>query len=76
MPQEHEIEQTAADLKSTAGTPVAEFGEKAKQVWDDAGDRVRTFKQDAEEYVRDNPTTAVFTAFGIGLVLGLIIFRR
>jgi ElaB/YqjD/DUF883 family membrane-anchored ribosome-binding protein len=36
---------------------------------------VRTFQQDAEEYVRENPTKAVFTALAVGFVLGLI-FRR
>jgi ElaB/YqjD/DUF883 family membrane-anchored ribosome-binding protein len=36
---------------------------------------VRTFQEDGEQYVRDNPTKAVFTALGIGFVLGLI-FRR
>jgi YD repeat-containing protein len=48
---------------------------KAKQAWGDATSRVRTFQEDAEDYVRENPTKAVFTALGIGFVLGLI-FRR
>jgi ElaB/YqjD/DUF883 family membrane-anchored ribosome-binding protein len=75
MAQE-EIGQTAEDLKSAAGETVGEYREKAAQVWDDARDRVRTFKQDAEQYVRENPNTAVFWALGIGFVLGLIIYRR
>jgi len=36
---------------------------------------VRTFQDDAEQYVRENPTKAVVTALGIGFVLGMI-FRR
>jgi ElaB/YqjD/DUF883 family membrane-anchored ribosome-binding protein len=36
---------------------------------------VRSFQEDTEQYVRENPTKAVFTALGIGFVLGLI-FRR
>jgi ElaB/YqjD/DUF883 family membrane-anchored ribosome-binding protein len=48
---------------------------KAEQAWGDARDRARTFQDDAEQYVRENPTKAIFTALGIGFVLGLI-FRR
>ena len=48
---------------------------EAEQAWGDATSRVRTFQEDAEQYVRENPTKAVFTALGIGFVLGLI-FRR
>ena len=48
---------------------------KAEEAWGDAQDRARTFQEDGEQYVRENPTKAVFTALGIGFVLGLI-FRR
>jgi len=75
MAQE-EIGQTAEDLKSAAGETLGEYREKAEQVWDDATDRVRTFKQDAEQYVRENPMLAVFSALGIGFVLGVTIYRR
>ncbi len=78
--------KAAEDLKSAAGAFAEEYRGKAEQAWGDArgkagqawGDarsRVRTFQEDAEHYVRENPTKAVFTALGIGFVLGLI-FRR
>ena len=78
--------KAAEDLKSAAGAFAEEYrgkaeqawGEargKAEQAWGDATDRVRTFQEDAEQYVRENPTKAIFTALGIGFVLGLI-FRR
>jgi ElaB/YqjD/DUF883 family membrane-anchored ribosome-binding protein len=78
--------KAAEDLKSAAGAFADEYrgkaeqawGEyrgKAEQAWGDASSRVRTFQEDAEQYVRENPTKAVFTALGIGFVLGLI-FRR
>jgi ElaB/YqjD/DUF883 family membrane-anchored ribosome-binding protein len=78
--------KAAEDLKSAAGALAGEYrgkaeqawGEargKAEEAWGDARDRVRTFQEDAEQYVRENPTKAVFTALGIGFVLGLI-FRR
>ena len=75
--------KAAEDLKSAAGAFAEEYRGKAEQAWGDArgkaeeawGDatsRVRTFQEDAEQYVRENPTKAVFTALGIGFVLGLI----
>jgi ElaB/YqjD/DUF883 family membrane-anchored ribosome-binding protein len=69
------VRQAAEDLKAAAGVIAGEYRGKAEQVWDDARDRVRMFQQDADQYVRENPTTAVFTVLGIGFVLGLI-FRR
>ena len=68
-------QQAAEDLKSAAGEIAGEYRGKGEEIWDDARDRVRTFQQDAKQYVRENPTRAVFTALGIGFVLGLI-FRR
>ena len=78
--------KAAENLKSAAGAFAEEYrgkaeqawGEargKAEQAWGDATTRMRTFQEDAEEYVRENPTKAIFTALGIGFVLGLI-FRR
>ena len=64
-------ENTVARLNK----PGARARGKAEQAWDDATSRARTFQEDAEQYVRENPTKAVFTALGIGFVLGLI-FRR
>ncbi len=67
--------RAAEDLKTAATTIAGEYRGKAEQAWGDAQDRVRTFQEDGETYVRENPTKAVFTALGIGFVLG-IIFRR
>ena len=80
------VRRAAEDLKSAAGAVASEYRGKAEEAWgdarqragaawDDATDRARTFQQDAEQYVRENPTKAVVTALGIGFVLGMI-FRR
>jgi len=42
------------------------------EVWNDAKERFQTLKHDTDDYVRKNPAKAVFTALGIGFVLGLI----
>ena len=67
--------KAAEDLRSAAGAIAGEYRDKAEQAWDDARDRVRSFQDDSKQYVRENPTKAVFTALGVGFVLGLI-FRR
>ena len=67
--------KAAEDLGSAAGAMANKYLGRAEEVWDDARDRVRSFQDDSKQYVRENPTKAVFTALGIGLVLGLI-FRR
>ena len=67
--------KAAEDLRSAAGATADEYRARGKEVWNDALDRVRSFQDDSEQYVRKNPTKAVFTALGVGFVLGLI-FRR
>jgi ElaB/YqjD/DUF883 family membrane-anchored ribosome-binding protein len=67
--------RAAEDLRSAATQMAGEYRGRAEQAWEDASGRVRTLQEDGEQYVRDNPTKAVFTALGIGFVLG-IIFRR
>jgi ElaB/YqjD/DUF883 family membrane-anchored ribosome-binding protein len=67
--------QAADDLRSAAGAVADQYRGRAEEVWNDASDRVRSFQEDTEQYVRENPTKAVFTALGAGFVLGLI-FRR
>ncbi len=67
--------RAAEDLRTAATQKAGEYRGKAEQAWEDASLRARTFQEDGEQYVRDNPTKAVFTALGIGFVLGMV-FRR
>ena len=61
--------------KSAAGAVAEESRKKVEKIWSDAKDRARSLQEDGEKYVRKSPTKAVFTALGIGFVLGLI-FRH
>jgi ElaB/YqjD/DUF883 family membrane-anchored ribosome-binding protein len=67
--------RAAADLKEATTAMAEDYRDKAAQAWDDAKVRVRTLRDDGEDYVRENPMRAVFTTLGIGFVLGWI-FRR
>ena len=64
--------RAAESLKSATTAVADDYRDKATQVWDDAKVRARTLRQNGEDYVRENPMKAVFTALGIGFVLGLI----
>jgi ElaB/YqjD/DUF883 family membrane-anchored ribosome-binding protein len=69
------VRQAADELRTAATEIAGEYRGKAEQAWEDATVRARTLQEDGEEYVRENPTKAVFTALGIGFVLGML-FRR
>jgi ElaB/YqjD/DUF883 family membrane-anchored ribosome-binding protein len=63
------------DLGPTAGAKADEYLARGKEVWTDAVERVHSLRGDTKEYVRENPTTAVFTALAVGFVLGLMFHR-
>ena len=67
--------KAAEDLGSTAGAMASKYLGRAEDVWDDSLDRVRSLQDESKQYIRENPTKAVFTALGVGLLLGFI-FRR
>src|SRR5260370_23484881 len=68
-------EQVWNDARGKAEEAWTDARGKAEQAIGDARTRARTFQDDAEEYVRENPTNAIFTALGVGFVFALI-FRR
>jgi ElaB/YqjD/DUF883 family membrane-anchored ribosome-binding protein len=65
----------AEDVKSTVTAVAQDYTDKAGKALDEAKQRVRTLREDGEDYVRENPMKAVFTALGVGFMLGLI-FRH
>jgi ElaB/YqjD/DUF883 family membrane-anchored ribosome-binding protein len=67
--------KAAKDLRSAAGAMTDEYLGCAEGIWDDARHRVRTFQYDSEQFVRENPTKAVFAALAVGFLLGFT-FRR
>ena len=67
--------KAAEDLRSSTGAMADEYRGRLEEIRDDALHRLRSFQDDGKQYVRENPTKAVFTALAVGFVLGLI-FRR
>jgi len=67
--------EAAEDLRSDAGAMADEYRGHAAEVLDDARRRVRSLQDEGKQYVRENPTKAVFTALCAGFVVGLISRR-
>ena len=63
----------ASEFRETAEEKMHGFREKAGETYGDARDRSRSFQEDGETYIRENPTKAVLTALAAGFVLGLIM---
>jgi ElaB/YqjD/DUF883 family membrane-anchored ribosome-binding protein len=70
---EARVQRAAEALESAAANVTEDYRDKATQSWDETKVRVRTWQNEGEEYVRENPMKAVFAALGIGFVLGLMI---
>ena len=68
-------EQRAQQLKTAAEHHAGEFREYADQALSDARDRYADFRVEGEKFVREKPMQAVLTAFGAGLLLGLLLRR-
>jgi len=68
-------EAKAGELRGIAEAKAAEYRGKAEQAYGQARERARSFQEESEEYIRENPVRAVFTALGIGFIVGLV-FRR
>ncbi|MBK8093845.1 MAG: hypothetical protein IPK32_18180 [Verrucomicrobiaceae bacterium] len=62
---------TAADLKEKT----EEFRQIADERLKEAGDRLAELRAEAENFAREKPVQALATAFGAGLLLGLILRR-
>ena len=60
------------DFRSAASATADEYLTRGKDVWTDATARVRGFQDDINQYVRENPAKAVFTALAIGFVVGVL----
>ena len=72
---ESEWRSTSEDMKSTVTALPQDYSDQASKELNETKQRLRTLREDGEDYVRENPMKAVMTALGIGFVLGLI-FRR
>jgi ElaB/YqjD/DUF883 family membrane-anchored ribosome-binding protein len=67
--------EAAEGTHSAADATADEYRGHAEGVWDDARRRVRSFQDDSKQYVRENPTKAVFIALCVGFLVGFTLHR-
>jgi len=72
---ESEWRSTSENMRSTVASLPQDYTDQASKELNETKQRLRTLREDGEDYVRENPMNAVMTTLGIGFVLGLI-FRR
>jgi ElaB/YqjD/DUF883 family membrane-anchored ribosome-binding protein len=65
--------RAAEELKSATRAVAEDYTEKASKALNEAKERVGGLRDSGEHYVRKNPMKAVFTALGIGFILGFIL---
>ena len=70
---EARVQRAAEALESATANVAEDYRDKSEQSSNETKVRVHTWQEEGEEYVRENPMKAVFTALGIGFVLGLIV---
>ena len=61
------------DLRGQATAKAEELRGQAEAAWGDAKVTARTYQEDGEAYVRENPTKAVLIAIGAGFILGALL---
>lgn len=70
---EAQARRAAEALESATTNVVEDYSHKAERSWDKTKAQARTWQDEGEEYVRENPIKAVFAALGIGFILGLMM---
>ena len=65
--------QVASDFQSSLQGKTQAFGASAANTWSDTKLKTDDVLRSTEEYVRENPLPAIFTALGVGFTLGLLV---
>jgi ElaB/YqjD/DUF883 family membrane-anchored ribosome-binding protein len=71
-----EISAAARDIGDVAYAQYASLAEQTADVTQQYRDRASELEQEISGYVRENPIQSIGIAFGIGLVLGVILNRK
>ena len=69
------VSEIAGDLKNSAAEKAEQFKEKAGEAYEDARLKARSWNDEGEAYVREQPRTAMLTALVAGVMIGLLIRR-
>jgi uncharacterized protein YjbJ (UPF0337 family) len=67
------ITETAREFAHQAGTVAQDAGERIREGYGQVAEGARERYEMAEDMVRHNPAQSVAAAFGVGIVVGLIV---
>jgi len=69
-------ESQAQQFREKGQEKAHEFKEYADKAWTDARTQARSYADEAEKYTREKPLQALLAAFGVGLILGVILKKN
>lgn len=69
----HAMEDKAQSFKEAAGDKSHEFKDYADRTWEDARAQVQDYAAEAEKFAKEKPLQALLTAFGVGLIAGILL---
>lgn len=72
----HEIRGELSDKGKEVRARLATTLESAKQTCHDLGEKTVATAKAADEYVHENPYKSIGVAFGIGLLIGVLVARK
>ncbi len=63
----------ADEWRGVANAKAEEYRGRAEEAWGDVKVQARSYQEDGEAYVRENPTRALVLGVAAGFVLGLLV---
>ena len=67
--------ESAHHFREVAADKASHLRDTATERWEESRVKAQEFQVTAEDYIRQNPTKAVFGALGVGFLVGLILRR-
>jgi ElaB/YqjD/DUF883 family membrane-anchored ribosome-binding protein len=68
-------EQRSHEFREKAENKAGEFKDYADKAWSGASTQASDYAAEAERFAKEKPMQALLTAFGAGLLLGIILKR-
>lgn len=72
----HSAEERAAQFRDTAEEKVTEIKEYADKAMTSAKNQAKDIASEVEKYAKAKPVQALLSAFGLGVVVGLVLRNR
>ena len=70
------VRELGVQAKDMAKEKYGEARERAKGYYQQGKEKLGTYEETVEEYVRERPVKAILIAAGIGVLLGVLLGRR